>query len=126
MKFIMKDNGYYTELPYGRLEISSNEEFGIPPFQLLLASIAGCSGGVLRTILEKMRMVVEDIQIEADVERNPRLVNKIEKVRLHFKIKGKNMSDIKIEKAIALTKKNCSMVQSVIESIEIIETFETN
>ncbi|SFB08903.1 Uncharacterized OsmC-related protein [Bacillus sp. cl95] len=120
----MKDGGFYSELPYGKLEVSGNDEYGFRPYQLMISSIAVCSGGVLRTILQKMRLSFEDIHITADYERNEKEANRIEKIHLHFRITGKGLSEEKVHKAMDLTKKNCSMVQSVIGSIHIEETFE--
>ncbi|MBM7717060.1 putative OsmC-like protein [Bacillus thermophilus] len=124
MEFKMKTEGFHIELPYGRLDISGNEENGFRPYQLLISSLAVCSGGILRTILTKMRLKVDDIRIIADAERNPKIANRIEKVSLHFKIKGSHLSDEKIAKALELTTKNCAMVQSMIDSIEVCKTYE--
>lgn len=124
MEFKMKEGGFFTDLPFGKLEISSNEEYGFRPYQLMVSSLAVCSGGVLRKILEKQRVKFEDISIQAEVFRNEEEANKIEKVVLHFVIKGEGLKEEKIQKAMELTKKNCSMVQSVIGSMEVEETFE--
>lgn len=124
MEFRMKDGGFYTELPFGRLEVSGDEEHGFRPFQLMVASIAVCSGGVLRKILEKQRIEVSDIHIQTDVERDEANANRIEKVHVHFRITGENLNADKIEKALVLTRKNCAMVQSVEGSITVEETFE--
>lgn len=120
----MKDGGFYTELPYGRLDISGNEENGFRPCQLLVTSVAVCSGGVLRKVLEKQRMEVEDMTITADTERNEEAANRIEKITIHFKIKGKDLEEKKVAKALELAQKNCSMLQSVIGAIDVTETFE--
>lgn len=120
----MKDGGFYGEFPFGRLDISGDEKFGIKPYQLLVSSVAVCSGGVLRKILEKMRMEVHDIQINADAIRNEEETNRIETINIHFDIKGDQLNEAKVAKAIKLTRKNCSMAQSVLGSIEIIETFK--
>lgn len=124
MEFHMKDVGFYTETSYGRLDVAGDESYGFRPYQLLVASIAVCSGGVLRKVLEKMRMTVEDIHIATDVERNKDEADRVEVIKVHFTIKGQNLDEKKIHKAMDLTRKNCSMVQSVIGKIEIIETFE--
>jgi putative redox protein len=124
MEFNMKEGGFSASLPYGQLDISGNEEFGFRPYQLMVSSIAVCSGGVLRKILEKQRVDFKDISIKADVKRNEEEANRIEKVSLHFTITGDNLKEEKIQKAMELTRKNCSMVQSVIGSIEVEETFE--
>jgi putative redox protein len=124
LNFKMKEGGFVTDLSYGQLDISGNEEYGFRPYQLMVSSIAVCSGGVLRKILEKQRISFEDISIIAEVTRNEEKANRIEKVALHFTITGDNLKEEKIQKAMELTRKNCSMVQSVIGSIEVEETFE--
>ena len=124
MKFKMKEGGFTSELEYGSLHVSGNEEYGFRPYQLLVSSIAVCSGGVLRKVLEKMRLSFDDIEVNAEVERNEAIANRVEKIHLHFIIKGTQIDEQKLEKAMALTRKNCSMVQSVIGSIEVTETVE--
>ena len=55
MKFLMTENGFTTDLPFGELSVSTNEEHGFRPYQLLVASLAVCSAGVMRKILEKQQ-----------------------------------------------------------------------
>lgn len=69
-------------------------------------------------------MHVEDIEINTKVYRNEQEASRIEKVEVHFIIKGKELAEGQIKKAMELTRKNCSMVQSVIPAIEVVETFE--
>ncbi|MTH53558.1 OsmC family peroxiredoxin [Bacillus mangrovi] len=124
MNFKMTENGFETGLEFGTLTVSGDEQYGFRPYQLMVSSIAVCSGGVLRKILEKKRMDIENIEIEADAVRNEEEANKIESIHVHFKIKGKGLKQDAISKAMELTRKNCSMVRSVEGSIEISETFE--
>lgn len=124
MEFKMKDGGFTTDLPYGELHISGDEEYGFRPYQLLVSSVAVCSGGVLRKIFAKQRIDIEDITIQTDVVRNSEAADRVEKIIVHFIIKGAGLKEEKVRKAIELTRKNCSMVQSVIPSIEVEETFE--
>lgn len=125
MKFEMTENGFETTTAFGQLTISGNEDYGFRPYQLLVSSVAVCSGGVLRNILEKMRMPAENVTIEVkEVHRNPEIANRVEKIHLHFIIQGQNIDESKMEKVFELTKKNCSMAQSVIDSIELVETYE--
>ncbi|MCA1318608.1 OsmC family protein [Bacillus tianshenii] len=124
MKFKMREEGFSTELEYGELHVAGNEQYGFRPYQLMVSSIAVCSGGVLRTILQKKRMLVEDISLTAEVTRNEKEANRIEKIQIHYVIKGKDLAHDKVEQAVELAKKNCPMVQSVKDSIEVTETFE--
>ncbi len=125
LKFEMKEHGFETETEFGKLTISGNEEYGFRPYQLLVSSLAVCSGGVMRNILEKMRMPADNITIEViEVQRNVEFANRVEKVQLHFTIEGQAIDESKMDKVFELTKKNCSMAQSVIQSIELVETYE--
>ncbi|MCQ6267439.1 OsmC family protein [Fictibacillus sp. WQ 8-8] len=124
MEFKMKENGFQTQFEYGTLDISGNEEYGFRPYQLMVSSVAVCSGGVLRKVLDKMRIDVQDITIRTQVVRNRNEADRIESIHMHFIIKGQELSSEKIEKALRVTEKNCSMVQSVKGSIDITDSFE--
>ncbi|KOF09645.1 osmotically inducible protein C [Planococcus glaciei] len=124
MKFSMNENGFTGTLPFGELLISGNEEYGYRPYQLLVSSLAVCSGGVMRKVLEKMRMPAEDIQIEVkDVVRIEEEASRVSKVHLHFTLKG-DIDPAKMPRVMELTRKNCSMVRTMEHSIEINETYE--
>lgn len=125
MEFKMKpETGFTAQLPYGELHIAGDEEYGFRPYQLLVSSIAVCSGGVLRTILKKKRLEVEDMTIQTEVVRNEEKANRIEKIHIHYVIKGNNLPKEKVEQSLELARKNCPMAQSVVGSIEITESFE--
>lgn len=123
MKFQMKENGFETEVEFGTLQVSGNEHYGFRPYQLMVSSIAVCGGGVLRKVLEKQRMAVTDMTVDADVERNPDEANKITKIHLHYTITGENLNEAKVEKAVELARKNCPMAQTVIGAVELTESF---
>ncbi|CAM3949750.1 OsmC family protein [Mesobacillus zeae] len=125
MEFHLKEaEGFYTDLEYGRLEVAGSAQQGFKPSQLLVSSVAVCSGGVLRTVLEKMRLAFSDIHISAREERSGGVGSPIEKIQLHFIIKGIGLPTEKIEKAMKFTTRNCPIVQSLQGSIEVDKTFE--
>ncbi|MFS0753059.1 OsmC family protein [Oceanobacillus sp. 1P07AA] len=124
MKFSMNEYGFQTNLEFGELKVSSQEEYGFRPYQLLVSSVAVCSGSWLRRILTKMRIPFDDITISTTVDRNPEIANQIESIDLLFTISGKDISPSKVEKALAITRKNCAMIQSIEDSIKITESFE--
>lgn len=124
MKFSMNENGFTGSLPFGELLISGNEEYGFRPYQLLISSLAVCSGGVMRKVLDKMRMPAEDIHIEVkDVVRIEEEASRVSKVHLHFTLKG-DIDPAKMPRVMELTRKNCSMVRTMEDSIDIVETYE--
>lgn len=120
----MTEKGYETIFEYGSLQISGDAEYGFRPFQLLVSSVAVCSGGVLRKVLERMRLSFENIDVQAKVTRDENEANRVSDIHLHFIIKGYELPHEKVEKALVVTRNNCSMVQSVKDSINITESFE--
>lgn len=125
MKFNFKDSGALeAEFEYGKLDISSNSELGFRPVQLLVSSLVGCSGGLLKKVMEKKRVAFDTIKMEVEIERNEEEANKVTKIVLHFIVFGKNLSISKVQKSLDLAIKNCAMIQSVNSAIEVVETIE--
>src|SRR5690625_5001840 len=111
MKFYFKENTVHTEFEYGELVISGNEEYGFRPFQLMVSSIVSCSGSVFKQILSKQRIEIESLEISADVKRNADEANRIEQIDLTFIVKGSELNQAKLDKSLAIARKNCAMVQ---------------
>jgi putative redox protein len=124
MKFFMKEKSFETEVEFGKLQISGDDKYGYRPYQLLVSAVAVCSGGVLRKVLEKKRLTYSDIMVTTEIERNEKKANSVQKIHMHFVITGTGLTEEVIEKCLKVTRKNCSMVQSVEDSIEITESFE--
>lgn len=125
MQFEMTENGFQTETSYGTLQISGNDEFGFRPYQLLISSIAVCSGGVMRKIFERKRIPADTITIDVkEVYRNEEKANRVEKIHLHFIIEGIELDNEKMDKIMEVTDNNCSMLQSVKDSIEVVKSYE--
>lgn len=122
MKLTVKPNEITTDLPYDKLQIG--KENGYTPLDLLIASIAGCSSIVLRTILEKKRITYNEFTIATEIVRSEILPKPVEGIHLHYKIKAKGITQEQLEKALELAVKNCTIVQSVKDSIKITETIE--
>lgn len=125
MKFEMTEYGFETETEFGKLEISSNEEKGFRPYQLMVGSIAACTGGVMRKILEKKRMPAQSITIEVkEIVRSQDDASRLEKIHYHITVQADGLTDDKMPKILELTHKNCSMYQSVANCIDIEQTYE--
>jgi len=124
MEFTFKENGLTTQLDYGELDISSDEQYGFRPFQLMVSSIVGCSAAVFKRILAKQRIDIEGLSVSADVHRNEDEANRLEQIDLAFKVKGQDLNKDKLTKSLAISSKNCAMVRSVEDSIKINKTIE--
>ncbi|MFP7478208.1 OsmC family protein [Terribacillus saccharophilus] len=124
MKLTMKQHGFRIELPHQTLDIDGNEQFGIRPYQLMVSSIAGCSASVFRKIMEKQRLEIDDMEVSAEVERDELAANRISKITLTYVVRGFHLDKGQLEKNLQLAHNNCSMVQTVKDSIEIEERLE--
>src|SRR5699024_4222123 len=119
MTFDMQEKGMQTELTFGNLDVSSDENHGFRPFQLMVASIVGCSGSVFRKILQKQRMTINDLTITAEVERNPDASNRIERIIFLCTVLGHAVNADNLRKNLALARKHCAMIQSAQDSSHI-------
>lgn len=125
MEFTLTNTGAFsTNFEFGELTVSGNAEIGFRPYQLLVSSVAVCSGGVLKKILEKKRIPFTDITFTANVERDAEQVDKITKIDIHFVVTGDGLKQAVLEKSLETAIKNCSMVESVKDSIIVTETIE--
>lgn len=89
------------------------ENRGPRPKELMLASLLGCTGMDVISILEKMRVEVEyfNIDIEADVtEEHPK---HYEAMHIIYSFKGKDLPMDKLEKAVELSQDRYCGVSAV-------------
>ncbi len=96
------------------------EDKGARPKQLMLAALAGCTGMDVVSILKKMRIEVEqfDVDIEADMtEENPKHYTKM---HLIYKFKGENLDLEKLKKAVELSQeKYCGVSMVYRQTMEL-------
>src|SRR5690625_1824841 len=124
MKFVEGEERIEAELSHGDLTVSGEDEKGFRPYQLLVASVASCSGSVFKRVLEKKRIEFDNITIEASVKRDEKKANRIEEIQLTFKVTGEALNLEQLEKSLVVSSKNCAMVRSVENSINIQEIVE--
>ncbi|WP_232700054.1 OsmC family protein [Brevibacillus daliensis] len=122
MEFTRLHNTLQTIMPFGKLTISRNREEGYKPIDLLVASIAGCSQIVFTRILEKKRISFTTLRLQVDFEQSSGGSNPLTKVSLAYELSGENLDQDKLEKALRLVPSNCTIMQSLNPSIEVIET----
>lgn len=101
MSFTAKVSGY--DVLMDTTEADGGDASGASPKQLMLASLAGCTGIDVVSILNKMKVVFSNfsIDVDADVtEEHPKVYNK---VKLTYKIKVDAEAQSKVEKAVSLS-----------------------
>ena len=92
---------------------AGGKNLGPRPKPLMLASLAGCTGMDVVSILRKMRVPFDDIRIEVQgnlTETHPRYYDKM---HIIYYIKGSNLPLDKIETAVNLSQeKYCGVTYS--------------
>ncbi|MGB4438125.1 MAG: OsmC family protein [Sedimentibacter sp.] len=113
MAFEMEINGHIVTTD-ATVENGGNG-FGPSPKSLLLAGLIGCSGIDIMTILNKMRVEVEDVNVDIEAEsrdEDPKIYNYIKVI---YKFKGQDLPFEKLEKAVKLSMEKYCGVSAMLE-----------
>ncbi len=94
-----------------------------PMLQLLLAA-AACTGSDVAFILEKMRVGLRELRIEASGLRREEQPNRYLSIHFQYHIAGEGLDESKAGRAIDLSlQKYCSVVHSLASDIRITHGF---
>ncbi|WP_026583183.1 OsmC family protein [Bacillus sp. J33] len=120
MKFTIERDHIRGNLGFGEISVSPSEANGYRPFELFVSSLIGCSGTLLRNILFKKRISYQKLEIEVSSVRNPEKANRFEQLAFIAYVQTENaFTREQAEKIADLVIKNCGMIQSVIQTIDI-------
>ncbi|WP_433744670.1 OsmC family protein [Falsibacillus pallidus] len=120
MEFTLTDR-LIGEFQAGVLQVSPDAEKGYRPLETFVSSMAGCSGHVLKKILDKKRLEYKDITIEAAAERDADRANRISSLELTFTIHdlSREMTDSQFSQISKLVLSNCGMLQTISDSVDV-------
>ena len=82
---------------------------GIRPMEMLLLGMGGCTSFDVVSILKKSRQNIEDCTVDVSAERASGIPSVFTKIHVHFVLKGKELKQDKVQRAIELSlQKYCS------------------
>jgi putative redox protein len=116
MKFVGRSGRAGTPV---QLDFTREEEEGIDgytPMELLLTSLAGCSGQVTVGLLKRMGQEVKDLTVRArgtKKEIHPAVFTAIE---LEFEFRGGRLEPASVEKALALSEDRYCPVWAMVKA----------
>ncbi|WP_428087649.1 OsmC family protein [Candidatus Thioglobus sp.] len=85
------------------------KNLGVRPMEMLLLGMGGCTTVDVVSTLKKMREIVKDCRVEITAQRADEHPKVFTSIHLHFIIKGENLNEKKIAKAVSLSAdKYCS------------------
>jgi putative redox protein len=88
---------------YSSKGIEGGDENAATPMEIMLQSVAACSGIDVVTILEKKRKNIDSLDIEIEGERREEHPQIFIKAHLHYKLKSDNAEMKDFERAIELS-----------------------
>ncbi|MDK1023408.1 MAG: OsmC family protein [Gammaproteobacteria bacterium] len=88
---------------------SGGRNMGPRPMEMMLTGLGGCTAFDVVNILKKSRQQVSDCVAEISAERSDEIPAVFTDIHIHFVLKGKNLKDSQVRKAIRLSAdKYCS------------------
>jgi putative redox protein len=94
---------------------AGGQDTAVRPMELLLLGIGGCSGMDVISILKKKKQEVTGFQINVQGEKAEEYPKKFTDINLEFVIKGKNISEEAVRKAIDLSMNKYCSVKATLE-----------
>jgi putative redox protein len=90
------------------------DDFGPRPKPLILSAIGGCTGMEIISILEKMRLSIEGLEVDVTAELTDTQPKMYKTVHIIFMLRCRNTDRVKIERAVSLAvDKYCGVVAMV-------------
>lgn len=103
------------------LEIDSDGVAGPSPTDLLLLSLAGCMGVDIVHILEKSRVPLESLSVDAQADRAVESPRRFERVRLVFTVSGPEEEHAdRLQRAVELSRERyCSVLHTLQPDLDL-------
>lgn len=92
---------------------NGGNDAGPRPKELMIASLAGCTGMDVVSILNKMKIYPEQFNIEIEAELTEEHPKHYTKIHLIYLFKGKELDEEKIKKAVLLSQDKYCGVSAV-------------
>ena len=114
-------------IPMDGPEQFGGSDSGIRPKELLLLSLAGCTGSDVASILDKMRVPFKKFEVAIDAEmseEHPKVYTNIDVI---FKFWGEGLDESKLERAIELSETTYCAVSAMLKKACTVNTrYEIN
>jgi putative redox protein len=99
---------FESDNPRGQLMMDASEEFGgtnsgLAPKAMMLSSLAGCSGLDVVSVLNKMKVKIDDFKMVIEGELTEEHPKYYHKVTVDYHFYGKDLKEKKIKKAVDLS-----------------------
>ncbi len=98
---------------------------GVSGSDLLAMGLIGCTAWDVIGVMRKQRQEVTSFEVIAEAEQDDDPPWRFRRIRVRYRLVGKNLEEDKIERAIALSEqKYCSIYATLQDAVEIISEYE--
>ena len=124
LQFVGETSSGHAVIMDGDTEVGGSNT-GPRPMELLLLGIGGCSGMDIISILRKKKQDVKGLMINIKGEKADKYPKRFTDIDLEFVIKGKNISEEAVKRALDLSmNKYCSVKATLEGSAKITFTYK--
>lgn len=114
MAFDAKVNGH--TIPLDADETVGGEDQGPRPKPLVLAALGGCTSMDVVSILKKMRIEFDDMNVSVSGELTDEHPKFYYKIHIHYTFKGKDLPIDKLERAVSLSQERYCGVTAMLDN----------
>jgi len=116
------DSGF--SVPLGAEQSVGGDEDGFRPLELMLVSLAGCTGMDVISILTKKRQDVTGFNVQVDAERAEEHPRVFTDITVTYTVRGRNIDPAAVERAIELSEtRYCPAQAMLVQAVPIRHTF---
>lgn len=110
----IRDHEFVADVSGHDIKMSSNYEVGSSPKQMLLASLAGCTGLDVIDMLAKMRVTFDSFELKVSAHMTDEHPKIYDEINIDYCFTGAALDKQKIEKAIHLSKEKYCGVSAML------------
>lgn len=100
---------------------------GVRPMELLLMSLAGCTGIEVANAMNKMRIPYSSFEITAESDRREEIPQVFTAIRVRYCVEGEGLTEAKFRKAFELgALKYCSAANMIKQACEVRYSYTIN
>ncbi len=113
-----RGGGRHPDTP--SIEIDGDNGSAPGPMLTLLLAAAGCTSADVVLILEKMRVQLASLSVEAEGVRRDEDPRRYDAIHFRYRISGEGLDEVKAERAVSLSvEKYCSVMHTLAPDVAI-------
>lgn len=114
LQFVAEATSGHAIVMDGDIEVGGKDT-GSRPMEMLLMGIGGCSGMDVVSILKKKKQEVKGLEINVKGQKAGNYPKKFTDISLEFVVRGKNIADDAVKRAVELSMEKYCSVKATLE-----------